>query len=144
MVIALAVVMVIVAVLVGLFGSRTVRGAGERAKSPVSGDRTAWTSVVCSDYSVVAPSTAFPLVKHATNVNYCMTPPSANSGPQSVVIGEWPVAAAVVDDLAKLPRVRWYATADLSDRTTAFILQNSADRSLLEPLARFGFVIASR
>lgn len=131
-------------VLAVLFGSRTVEGSGEQAAVRVSGERSEWMAAVCAEDSVVAPGAAFPLFDEATDVEYCMTRASAVSGPQSVVIGVWPADATVANDLSRLPQARWFATGTRGDRTTAFILQSSADRSLLEPLTQFGFEISSR
>lgn len=125
------------------FGSRTVDGSSEQVSVGVSGDRSAWTAAICAPDSVVAPSSAFPLFEEATAVEYCMTRPSGSSGPQSVVIGEWPADATIRGDLSRLPQARWLATGTIGGRTTAFILQNSTDPVLLEPLMQFGFEISS-
>ncbi len=112
------------------------------ADGGVSGDREAWTAAVCAPDTDLATSANF-LYTDAENIAYCGTRTTGSSRPQSIVIGEWPRGADLEKDLARLPSVTWFATATTGDRMTVFVLQDSPDRALLEPLTPFGFTIES-
>ncbi|WP_241473871.1 hypothetical protein [Mycolicibacterium neoaurum] len=58
-----------------------------------------------------------------------------------MIIGEWPRDGDLERDIARLDSVKWYAAATVGDTTTAFILVDSPDRSLLEPLVPSGFTL---
>lgn len=60
-----------------------------------------------------------------------------------MIVGQWPRDGDLEGDIARLDSVKWYATATVGDTTTAFILIDSPDRSLLEPLVPFGFTVIS-
>lgn len=131
---------VVIMVRTGSLGGAQPGGGPYTAE--VSGDRDQWTAAVCAADSDLATSSNF-LYPDATDIAYCATKPTETTTPQSVVIGEWPRDADIGEDLARLPSVRWFATAAVGERTTVFILLDSPDRSLLEPLAPFGFTISS-
>ncbi|WP_131806242.1 hypothetical protein [Mycolicibacterium conceptionense] len=129
----------IAAVAAGLFGRDGSAGDADSI-SRVSGDRAQWTAAVCADNSDLATSSNF-LYPDATNIAYCATKPSQGEKPQPVVIGEWPRDADVEADIARLKSVQWFATGTAGGHTTVFILLDSPDRTLLEPLTSFGFTI---
>lgn len=107
----------------------------------VTGDRGQWTEAVCAPHSELATSSNF-LYPEATNLAYCASAMAAvGSVPQPMVVGEWPRDADLEGDVAGMETVKWFATATVGDTTTAFILIDSPDRTLLEPLVPFGFVI---
>ena len=120
---------VIIAVTIGLPGN-----------PEVSGDRGQWTAAVCAENSDLPTSSNF-LYPDATDIAYCATRPSEGHQPQPVVIGDWPRDADLEADIARLETVRWFATATVGDHMTVFILLDSPDRTLLEPLSAFGFTI---
>lgn len=131
---------VVIMVATGSFSGTQPGGGPDTVE--VSGDRDQWTAAVCAANSDLATSSNF-LYPDATDIAYCATKPTETSTPQSVVIGEWPREADIDADLARLPSIRWFATAVVGDHTTVFILLDSPDRSLLDPLTPFGFTISA-
>lgn len=134
----LAVVLGVVAALVA--GAFQRDGSAGDPVATVSGDREQWTAAVCADDSDLATSSNF-LYPDATDIAYCATKPAEGAEPQPVVIGEWPRDGNLEADIARLETVQWFATVTVGDRLTVFILLDSPDRSLLEPLTSFGFTI---
>jgi hypothetical protein len=128
-----------IAVATGLFEGQSGRGP-DTGSVEVTGDRDQWIAAVCAEDSDLATSSNF-LYPDATNIAYCATKPSEREQPQPVVIGEWPRDADLEADIARLESVKWFATATVGDHTTVFILLDSPDRTLLEPLNSFGFTI---
>ncbi|SDC05399.1 hypothetical protein SAMN04488581_0002 [Mycolicibacterium neoaurum] len=114
---------------------------GETSEIAVTGDRGQWTDEVCAPHSELATSSNF-VYPEATNLAYCASATAAiGSVPQPMIIGEWPRDADLDGDVAGMETVKWFATATVEDTTTAFILIDSPDRTLLEPLVPFGFTI---
>ena len=128
-----------IAVATGLFDGEADH-TGRAGGVAVSGDRDQWTAAVCADDSDLATSSNF-LYPDAKNIAYCATKTSADAESQPVVIGEWPRDADLEADIARLETVKWFATATVGDHMTVFILLDSSDRTLLEPLSPFGFTV---
>lgn len=128
----------IAAVATGVLGGGS--GGDANSATTVSGDRDQWTAAVCAEDTDLATSSNF-LYPDATNIAYCATNPSDGERPQPVVIGEWPRDADLEADIARLESVKWFATATVGDHMTVFILLDSPDRTLLDPLTSFGFTI---
>ena len=127
------------AVVTGLFAGES-GPASDPSSVAVSGDRDQWTAAVCAEDSDLATTSNF-LYPEAKHIAYCATKTSNGAEPQPVVIGEWPRDADLEADIARLESVKWFATATVGDHTTVFILLDSPDRALLEPLSPFGFTV---
>ncbi len=132
----------VAAVVAAVVVARVLLGEGSHSvDGAVMGDRSQWTAAVCAPHSELATSANF-LYPSAVNIAYCASlPHTAGLPSEPMIIGEWPRDGDLERDIARLDSVKWYAAATVGDTTTAFILVDSPDRSLLEPLVPSGFTL---
>ncbi|MGJ6127236.1 hypothetical protein QN239_32160 [Mycolicibacterium sp. Y3] len=106
----------------------------------MSGDYEQWVAAVCAPGSVLQSSAPqFLGARDSASCAAIDTP--AGSAPVALTILTWPTSVDVADRMAHFPAAHVYAVAAGKDRGTVFTALGSTDRSVLEPLTRFGFMI---
>ncbi|QNJ94866.1 hypothetical protein HZU40_11785 [Mycolicibacterium fluoranthenivorans] len=114
--------------------------AGVGAPGAVSGDYEQWVAAVCAPGSLLQ-SSAPQFLGALDSASCAAVATPAGTAPVALTILTWPTPVDVADRMAHFPATHVYAVATVNDRSTVFTALDSTERSVLEPLTRFGFMI---
>jgi hypothetical protein len=134
-------VIVAAVVVAAVFGPwQPTQGGGQAGR--LSGDRDEWIAAVCTEGSALESSNLnFGLPRASYRATCAAKTSPTGSAPIPIVIYEWNRDVSVGDQLARYPDLHYFAAAPTGDHQWVFAPTSTADRSVLEPLTQFGFVI---